>query len=84
QEERMKTTLSQLEAYTAELERSNHDLDEFAYIASHDLKEPLRGLHNHSRFLLEDYEDKLEQDGVWRVSRLVCLPQHMEKTIPNP
>ncbi|MGO6971069.1 sensor histidine kinase [Rhizobium leguminosarum] len=81
QEERMKTTLSQLEAYTAELERSNHDLDEFAYIASHDLKEPLRGLHNHSRFLLEDYEDKLDADGVRRLNRLVRLSQRMEKLV---
>ncbi|MDO3434802.1 PAS domain S-box protein [Rhizobium sp. CBN3] len=81
QEERMKTTLAQLEAYTAELERSNHDLDEFAYIASHDLKEPLRGLHNHSRFLLEDYEDKLDADGVRRLNRLVRLSQRMEKLV---
>ncbi|PDS96883.1 PAS domain-containing sensor histidine kinase [Rhizobium sp. S9] len=81
QEERMKTTLAQLEAYTAELERSNHDLDEFAYIASHDLKEPLRGLHNHSRFLLEDYEDKLDVDGVRRLNRLVRLSQRMEKLV---
>ncbi|OHV25883.1 PAS domain-containing sensor histidine kinase [Rhizobium sp. RMa-01] len=81
QEERMKTTLAQLEAYTAELERSNHDLDEFAYIASHDLKEPLRGLHNHSRFLLEDYEDKLDDDGVRRLNRLVRLSQRMEKLV---
>jgi PAS domain S-box-containing protein len=81
QEERMKTTLSQLEEYTADLERSNHDLDEFAYIASHDLKEPLRGLHNHSRFLLEDYEDKLDEDGVRRLNRLVRLSQRMEKLV---
>ena len=81
QEERMKTTLAQLEAYTADLERSNHDLDEFAYIASHDLKEPLRGLHNHSRFLLEDYEDKLDEDGVRRLNRLVRLSQRMEKLV---
>ena len=81
QEERMKTTLAQLEAYTADLERSNHDLDEFAYIASHDLKEPLRGLHNHSRFLLEDYEDKLDPDGVRRLNRLVRLSQRMEKLV---
>ncbi len=81
QEERVKTTLSQLEEYTADLERSNHDLDEFAYIASHDLKEPLRGLHNHSRFLLEDYEDKLDEDGVRRLNRLVRLSQRMEKLV---
>jgi PAS domain S-box-containing protein len=81
QEERMKTTLAQLEAYTADLERSNHDLDEFAYIASHDLKEPLRGLHNHSRFLLEDYEEKLDEDGVRRLNRLVRLSQRMEKLV---
>ena len=81
QEERMKSTLAQLEAYTAELERSNHDLDEFAYIASHDLKEPLRGLHNHSRFLLEDYEHTLDADGVRRLNRLVRLSQRMEKLV---
>lgn len=81
QEERMKATLVQLEAYTAELERSNHDLDEFAYIASHDLKEPLRGLHNHSRFLLEDYEHTLDADGVRRLNRLVRLSQRMEKLV---
>jgi PAS domain S-box-containing protein len=81
QEERLRTMLAQLEDYTADLERSNHDLDEFAYIASNDLKEPLRGLHNHSRFLLEDYESRLDEDGVRRLNRLVRLSQRMEKLV---
>ncbi|NLS02351.1 PAS domain S-box protein [Rhizobium sp. P32RR-XVIII] len=81
QEERLKTTLAKLGDYTADLERSNHDLDEFAYIASHDLKEPLRGIHNHSRFLLEDYEAHLDDDGVRRLNRLVRLSQRMEKLV---
>ncbi|NKF32468.1 PAS domain-containing sensor histidine kinase, partial [Pseudomonas sp. BGM005] len=42
---------------------------------------PLRGLHNHSRFLLEDYEDKLDDDGVRRLNRLVRLSQRMEKLV---
>jgi PAS domain S-box-containing protein len=37
------------------LVRSNKELDDFAYIASHDLKEPLRGIMSYSTFLLEDY-----------------------------
>lgn len=49
--------------YAAELERSNRDLDDFAYIASHDLKEPLRGIHNYAAFLLEDYRDRLDDEG---------------------
>ncbi len=65
----------------AELERSNEELDDFAYIASHDLKEPLRGLHNYSQFLLEDYEDKLDEDGKHKLKTLVNLTIRMETLI---
>ncbi len=81
QEEQLRTMFRQLQAYTDDLERSNSDLDEFAYIASHDLKEPLRGMHNHSRFLLEDYEAVLDEDGVRRLNRIVRLSQRMEKLV---
>jgi PAS domain S-box-containing protein len=81
QEENLRETLGRLAAYAADLERSNQELDEFAYIASHDLKEPLRGIHNHSRFLLEDYAERLDQDGKRRLDRLVHLSQRMEKLV---
>ena len=47
----------ELEVRNEELEQTNRELDDFAYIASHDLKEPLRGIHNYSSFLIEDYAD---------------------------
>lgn len=81
QEETLRAALNRLGAYAADLERSNQELDEFAYIASHDLKEPLRGLHNHSRFLLEDYDSILDADGKRRLNRLVYLSQRMEKLV---
>ncbi|MCU0548800.1 MAG: ATP-binding protein [Leptolyngbya sp. Prado105] len=64
-----------------ELERSNSELDAFAYIASHDLKEPLRGIHNYSSFLIEDYSDILNEDGVSKLQTLVRLTQRMEDLI---
>jgi PAS domain S-box-containing protein len=67
--------------YTRALEQSNKELDDFAYIASHDLKEPLRGIHNHSRFLLEDNEDKLDRDSIGRLNRLTFLSQRMERLV---
>lgn len=70
-----------LQRYMAELERSNQELDDFAYIASHDLKEPLRGLFNHTQFLREDYADKLDEDGVRRLMRVGQLCQRMEQLI---
>lgn len=70
-----------LQDYMQALERSNKELDDFAYIASHDLKEPLRGIHNHSRFLLEDNEGKLDDDSVRKLNRLVYLSQRMERLV---
>ncbi len=69
------------EQLNAELKSSNDELDEFAYIASHDLKEPLRGIHNYSQFLLEDYEEKLDDDGVRKLQTLITLTQRMENLI---
>lgn len=66
-----------------ELERSNNELDAFAYIASHDLKEPLRGIHNYASFLIEDYANVLHEDGVSKLETLVRLTQRMEDLIDS-
>jgi signal transduction histidine kinase len=48
------TLEQQVEERTKELRRSNQDLDQFAYIASHDLKAPLRAIDHLSTWVLED------------------------------
>jgi light-regulated signal transduction histidine kinase (bacteriophytochrome) len=67
----------------AELERRNTELDSFACIASHDLKEPLRGIHRYSNFLMEDYADKLDKAGVEKLQTIVNLAQRMETLVDS-
>lgn len=64
-----------------ELARSNQELESFAYAASHDLKEPLRGIHNYATFLVEDYAELLDEAGIDRLQTLVKLTQRMESLI---
>lgn len=71
----------ELAAMNDELQRSNEELDSFAYIASHDLKEPLRGIHNYANFLMEDYTETLNDEGVAKLETLVRLTQRMEDLI---
>lgn len=53
---------NQLVKITTELERRNAELDQFAYVTSHDLKAPLRAIANLSQWIEEDLADKLTDD----------------------
>ncbi len=67
--------------YMEALKISNKELDDFAYIASHDLKEPLRGLSNNAIFLKEDFADKIGEDGIKRLKRMSYLCERMERLV---
>lgn len=96
-EEQLRIRALQLEAANAELaaaksaaeelaeslERSNRELDDFAHIASHDLKEPLRGIHNYSTAVLEDYAQMLDADGRAMLETLPRLSQRLELFIDS-
>lgn len=73
----------ELQQLNLELTRSNQELDSFAYIASHDLKEPLRGIHNYSHFLLEDYAEQFDEEGAGKLQTLIRLTQRMETLIDS-
>lgn len=64
-----------------ELERSNRELASFAYAASHDLKEPLRGIYNFSTVLLEDYVQVLDDYGIECLQTVLNLSVRMETLI---
>lgn len=82
-EQRVEDRTRELARRNEELHQSNKELDDFAYIASHDLKEPLRGIHNFSNFLLEDYADKLDADGRSKLETLMRLTKRMETLIDS-
>jgi signal transduction histidine kinase len=63
------------------LQESNLLLDDFAYIISHDLKEPIRGIDSFSSFLLEDYKDKLDTEGQIHLVRLKNMSTRMNEMI---
>lgn len=79
--EEHKRAEAELSRYMEKLENSNRELDEFAYIAAHDLKEPLRGIHNYASFLQEDYSDKLGAEGRNYLERMQRLAERQTALI---
>ncbi len=62
--DRLNTELeTRIEARTAALNAKTRELESFAYSVAHDLKAPLRGIDGYSRLLLDDYFEKLDDNG---------------------
>lgn len=64
-----------------ELHRSNRELEEFAYAASHDLQEPLRKITTFSDRLSEKYKDVLAGEGEMYLGRMVASAENMRQLI---
>ncbi len=61
--ERIAERTSQLEAMNKELTFHINEIEQFTYITSHDLQEPLRNLTNFTKLIQEEYSGKLDDDG---------------------
>jgi PAS domain S-box-containing protein len=72
---------SLLEFKQAELARSNRDLEQFAFIASHDLQEPLRKIKAFGELLVKEYGSKLDEEGRYYVERMSRASERMEMLI---
>jgi PAS domain S-box-containing protein len=71
----------QLKEYAGSLEKINKELDQFAYIVSHDLKAPLRAINNLSIWIEEDLEGKMEADTMKNFDMLRGRIHRMEALI---
>jgi len=81
--EERKRVENQVKGMNAELFAANKELEAFSYSVSHDLRAPLRGIDGFSLALLEDYADKLDEDGRDYLHRVRAATQRMGTLIDD-
>jgi len=79
----LKLAQQSLESKINELNRSNRDLEQFAYIASHDLQEPLRKIRAFGERLKLRYRENLQTEGVDYLNRMNSASERMQLLISD-
>ncbi len=82
-EEALRKSHQELMKKAAELESANEDLSQYAYIVSHDIKAPLRAIHNYTDFLKEDLEATLDGDQKEYLDNLGKAVKQAEKLVED-
>lgn len=72
-----------LQRLTEELQRSNRELQDFAYVASHDLQEPLRKIRAFSDLLVTDYGPQFDDEGRHYLNRVDDAAARMSRLITD-
>jgi PAS domain S-box-containing protein len=80
---KLKTEATERERAEAKLETANKELEAFSYSVSHDLRAPLRGVDGFSQALLEDYSDKLDDQGKQYLKYVREASQQMAQLIDD-
>jgi signal transduction histidine kinase len=80
---RIKTYQDQLREQLYQLDDSNKELEQFAYVASHDLQEPLRKITAFSDLLKEQYSEILEGEGALYLDRITVASNRMRRLITD-